>query len=100
MTSPELPASARPPALAALPITVAHDYFTQLGGAERVAATLIARLRPHRVVTAVWEPRQTFALLADVAPETSFLQYFRWARRDPRPALPILPLAWRMVRPV
>lgn len=99
-TSPEFPPTSRPPALAPFAITIAHDYFTQLGGAERVAATLISRLRPDRVVTSVWEPRQTFALLADIAPETSFLQHFQWARRDPRPALPLLPLAWRLLRPV
>lgn len=99
MPSHQFPAASRPPALTGLPITVAHDYFTQLGGAERVAATLVERLRPQRVVTAVWEPSQTFEL-ADSAPETSFLQRFEWARRDPRPALPLLPMAWRLIRPV
>jgi glycosyltransferase involved in cell wall biosynthesis len=81
------------------PLTIAHDYFTQRGGAERVAAALISALRPDRVVTAVSDPDRSFPLAVEHV-ETTMLQ--RWAafRADPRRALPLLPLAWNLVPPV
>jgi glycosyltransferase involved in cell wall biosynthesis len=83
----------------ARPLTVAHDYFTQRGGAERVAAAIIGALQPDRVVTAVSDPDRTFPLDVEYV-ETTMLQ--RWAafRADPRRALPLLPLAWNLVPPV
>ena len=83
----------------ARPLTIAHDYFTQRGGAERVAAAMIRALEPDRVVTAVSDPDRTFPLGTEPI-ETTMLQ--RWAafRADPRRALPLLPLAWNLVPPV
>lgn len=82
------------------PITVAHDYFTQRGGAERVAAAIIDAIAPDRVVTALHSPARTFPLRSPERLETSFLQRIRPLRRDPRRALPALPAAWRFLRPV
>lgn len=81
-------------------ITIAHDYFTQRGGAERVAAALISALNPSRVVTAVFSTDSTFPLDTPVKIETTFLQHLRPARRDPRHFLFALPLAWHLLRPV
>lgn len=81
-------------------ITVAHDYFTQRGGAERVAATLISGLQPDRVLTAVLDAPRTFPLPAQVRVETSILQRISIFRHDPRRALPAFPLAWWLLRPV
>ncbi|MGN6408291.1 MAG: glycosyltransferase [Curtobacterium sp.] len=85
-----------PAPLAEYHVTVAHDYFTQRGGAERVAASLITALRPDEVVTAVVEQGASFPL--PIAGRTSFLQHLPPLRRDPRLALPLLPLAWRLLR--
>lgn len=81
------------------PLTIAHDYFTQRGGAERVASSLIEVLHPERIVTSTHVPERTFPLPA-AAVETSFLQAIPGLRRDPRWALLLLPLAWRSVPPV
>jgi glycosyltransferase involved in cell wall biosynthesis len=83
-----------------IPVTIAHDYFTQRGGAERVAAALINQLRPDRVVTAVHSPERTFGIDAGLAVETTLLQRVSAFRRDPRLALPLIPFAWRLARPV
>src|SRR4051812_18150194 len=80
-----------------IPVTVAHDYFTQRGGAERVAAALINSLHPDRVITAVHSPSTTFEIDSDTRVETTFLQLVRRFRRDPRRALPAIPFAWRLV---
>src|SRR3954451_18137471 len=81
-------------AMAAIPITVAHDYFTQRGGAERVAAALINALHPDRVITAVHSPSRTFEIDSATRIETTFLQRIRQFRQDPRRALPAIPFAW------
>ncbi|MDH2443038.1 glycosyltransferase [Amnibacterium sp. CER49] len=83
----------------ARPLTIAHDYFTQRGGAERVAAALIDALLPDRVVTAVVTPEHTFPLPAGQV-ETTMLQQSELFRSDPRRALPLFPLAWSRVPPV
>lgn len=88
--SPGLPAS----------VTVAHDYLTQRGGAERVATTLVDAWGLGRIVTAVHSPRTTFAFDRRTRVETTMLQHFSAFRRDPRLALVILPFAWRSLPPV
>lgn len=82
------------------PITIAHDYFTQRGGAERVAAALIEAMHPDRVVTALHSPARTFGFGAKQSVETSFLQHIKMFRLDPRRALPAFPAAWRFLKPV
>ena len=83
------------------PVTaVAHDYFTQRGGAERVAAAMVSIFRPDRVLTAAYQPNDTFDIITDAPIETSFVQRFKGLRRDPRRALFLLPLAWAGMKPV
>ncbi|MCU1473901.1 glycosyltransferase [Amnibacterium sp.] len=82
------------------PITVAHDYFTQRGGAERVACALVDSLDPERVVTALHEADATFAFARRHEVETTILQPFRRLRSDPRLAFLALPFAWRLLAPV
>lgn len=80
-------------------LTLAHDYFTQRGGAERVAAALAERLSPSQVITALYEPGQTF-FIDDSVIKTSPLQRFPFFRRDNRRALPLLALTWALFAPV
>lgn len=81
-------------------ITVAHDYFTQRGGAERVAIALITGMKPERVVTSIYTPESTFDLRPEQKVETTFVQRIAQFRRDPRRAMLALPIAWRLARPV
>ena len=75
-------------------VVVAHDYFTQRGGAERVALALRAGLGTGPIVTSVTNADTTFADLARYGARVSWLQRLPMARRDPRVVLPLLPSAW------
>lgn len=81
---------------------VSHDYFTQQGGAERVAKVLIRLFAPDRILTAAFNRTQLdkTALPGTAEVESSFLQRFSKFRHDPRWAFPLLPLVWRLHRPV
>lgn len=75
-------------------ITVAHDYLTQRGGAERVALTLARELGAANIVTALYEPDNTFPGFTELQIQTSPLQKLRTGRHDPRLVMPLLPWAW------
>ena len=75
-------------------VVVAHDYFTQRGGAERVALALRAGLGSGPIVTSVQTPATTFPELRTFGARESWLQRVPVARRDPRLVLPLLPSAW------
>ena len=75
-------------------VVVAHDYFTQRGGAERVALALRAGLGTGPIVTSVTHAETTFPDLARYGARVSWLQRLPPARRDPRLVLPLLPAAW------
>ena len=81
-------------------VVVAHDYFTQRGGAERVASIIIELLKPTRVVTALYDKSQTFTLPQSQFISTSFLQRVSIFRKDPRRALILFPFAWSLISPV
>lgn len=79
-------------------VTIAHDYCTQRGGAERVALTLLSAFADSELVTALHDRQRTFAEFERYPIRTSMLQ--RWApfRRDPRTAYPLLASAWGRLR--
>ncbi|GIG29367.1 glycosyltransferase [Cellulomonas marina] len=79
-------------------VALAHDYLTQRGGAERVALALTSAFPGSPLYTSVYAPEQTFDGFQDVQVRTSFLQHFGHFRRDPRLALPLLPLAWSQTK--
>src|SRR5438270_2193444 len=79
-------------------VVVAHDYFTQRGGAERVALALHDGFAHGPLVTSVVRPETTFAELGRRTTRTSWLQRLRIAGRDPRMVLPLLPSAWSGLR--
>src|SRR4051812_8326727 len=64
-------------------VAVAHDYFTQRGGAERVALALHDGFAHGPLVTSVVRPETTFAELGAHRTRTSWLQRLRVAARDP-----------------
>lgn len=75
-------------------MTVAHDYCTQRGGAERVALALLDTFEDTELVTAVYDRGRTFGGFADYSVRTSKLQRWPAFRHDPRTAFPLLPHAW------
>jgi glycosyltransferase involved in cell wall biosynthesis len=79
-------------------VTVAHDYLTQRGGAERVALALLKAFPGAPLVTSVYEPETTFPEFAAYDVRTSWLQRLPVGRRDPRLLLPLLPAAWNGLR--
>lgn len=54
-------------------IAVVHDYFTQFGGAERVAIALAQDLGAP-LFTSVYQPQNTYAELQDLSVTTTYLQ--------------------------
>ena len=81
-------------------VVIAHDYLTQRGGAERVARELAAALHAERLVTSAYDPKRTFDDFAHIEVQCSLLGKVPFLRSDPRRALPILPLVWRLMPPV
>ena len=75
-------------------VSVAHDYCTQRGGAERVALTLLQAFPEAELVTSLHERDDTFGGFQDYAIRTSGLQRYAAFRRDPRHAFPFLAKAW------
>jgi glycosyltransferase involved in cell wall biosynthesis len=81
-------------------VVVAHDYFTQRGGAERVALELASQLRAHRIVTSVFRPDQTFDRARGFDVRELKSRLLKPFASDPRRALPFLARAWSTERPV
>lgn len=75
-------------------VTLAHDYLTQLGGAERVVLSLAQGFPDAPLLTSVYEPETTYPEFASVDVRTSPLQGIPVFRHEPRLALPLLPWAW------
>jgi glycosyltransferase involved in cell wall biosynthesis len=70
---------------------IVHDYFTQRGGAERVALAIRDQLPGNRIVTSAYDAEHTFPEVADFDISISTLQAAPMLWRDPRLALPFLP---------
>jgi glycosyltransferase involved in cell wall biosynthesis len=77
---------------------VVHDYFTQRGGAERVALAIRGALPGNRLVTSVYDASGTFPEVADYDVSISSLQEAPKLWKDPRLALPFLPRVFDHLR--
>jgi len=85
------------------PIAIAHDYLTQKGGAERVVLALHRMWPDAPIYTTFYDPEGTFPELRDATIITSPLNRVGVLRKDPRRALPLLPMissAMRIEEPV
>lgn len=78
--------------------TIAHDYCTQYGGAERVALVLLEAFNGAELVTAVHNADRTFAGFGRYTVRTSPLQRVPAFRKDPRSAFPLMAAAWSGLR--
>lgn len=79
-------------------IAIAHDYLTQKGGAERVVLALHRMWPDAPIYTTFYDPEGTFPEFKDARIVTSPLNRVGVLRKDPRRALPLLPLASSLVR--
>ena len=71
-------------------VALAHDYLTQLGGAERVVLALSRAFPGAPLHTTVHESGTTYAELDGLDIHTTPLQRLAPFRRNPRVALPLL----------
>lgn len=74
-------------------IAIAHDYLTQKGGAERVVLALHRMWPDAPIYTTFYDPEGTFPEFKGARIITSPLNRVGLLRKDPRRALPLLPLA-------
>lgn len=73
--------------MSSTPVALAHDYVTQRGGAERVAAIMAEAFPGAPLYTALYEPATTFDDFAHIHLETSSLNKVALFRHDHRRAL-------------
>ncbi|WIE76141.1 glycosyltransferase [Curtobacterium sp. MCSS17_007] len=81
-------------------ITLAHDYITQRGGAERVVLALHRAMPESPIVTALFNINGTFPDFAGADVRSSFLNRLPIFRKNPQAALVALPFAWMLRREV
>lgn len=75
-------------------IALAHDYLTQVGGAERVVLAMAQSFPDAPLYTSLYHPGQTFPDFQAIDVRISPLQRVPVFRRDPRLALLALPCVW------
>lgn len=80
-------------------VVVAHDYFTQRGGAERVALDLSRTFGYAEIHTSFYQPEGTHARAGDHRIVPSKFNRIGSLRRDPRKALPLLPMIFTSMQP-
>lgn len=76
-------------------VTIAHDYLTQRGGAERVVLSLCEAFPSAELVTTVYEPRMTFPDFARRRIVASSAERVGALRRHVRALFPFIPLLIR-----
>jgi glycosyltransferase involved in cell wall biosynthesis len=81
-------------------VTLAHDYLTQRGGAERVFLSMARAFPDSPLLTMLYEPDRTYQEFADRQIQASALQGVALFRRHFRTALPLFPAAIRSMGPV
>ena len=74
-------------------IAVVHDYFTQMGGAERVAEELARMLPSASLYTTVAMPDLLPPGLSSRRIETSWMQHLPSMKRYLSPLLPLVPVS-------
>jgi glycosyltransferase involved in cell wall biosynthesis len=79
-------------------VAVAHEWLVRYAGSERVVAELLEAFPGSRLLTTVVEPDALPAQLRQAEP--SFLQRLPGATRHHEWLLPLMPLSWRLRKPV
>jgi glycosyltransferase involved in cell wall biosynthesis len=79
-------------------VAIAHDYLTQLGGAERVVLAMIRALPGAPVYTSLYDPAGTFPEFGSCDVRTGLLDRIGPLRRHHRLALPLLAPSFSSLR--
>ena len=78
-------------------VAIAHDYLTQLGGAEKTVLNMSKAFPDAPIYTMLYDPDATFPEFRDLDVRTSAVNKVRPLRQHHRAALPILPFIARSV---
>ena len=78
-------------------VAIAHDYLTQMGGAERVVLSLARAFPDAPIYTTLYDPDTTFPEFRDLDVRVSALNRVVPLRKHYRSALPLLPLAAKSI---
>jgi glycosyltransferase involved in cell wall biosynthesis len=81
-----------------LRVAIAHEWLVRYAGSERCVVEMLGVFPDAGLLTTVLEPSALPELLRQARP--SFLQHVPGARRHHEWFLPLMPLAWRLRRPV
>src|SRR6476619_4746557 len=79
-------------------VSIAHDYLTQRGGAERVVVGIHRAFPDATIYTTLYKPDHTYPEFRHARLLTPALNDVPALRRHHRAALPLLPLAARSMR--
>jgi glycosyltransferase involved in cell wall biosynthesis len=72
-------------------VAIAHDYLTQLGGAEKIVLSMSKAFPEAPIYTMLYEPSTTYPEFADLDVRVSPLNRLKSARKHHRAFLPVLP---------
>ena len=78
-------------------VAIAHDYLTQLGGAEKVVLNMSEAFPDAAIYTMLYDPEATFPEFKDLDVRVPAVNKVRPLRKHHRAALPILPIIARSV---
>jgi glycosyltransferase involved in cell wall biosynthesis len=73
-------------------VAIAHDYLTQLGGAEKTVLSMSKAFPDAPIYTMLYDPEATFPEFRDLDVRVSAFNKLKPFRKHHRVALPILPL--------
>jgi glycosyltransferase involved in cell wall biosynthesis len=78
-------------------IAIAHDYLTQLGGAEKTVLNMAKAFPGAPIYTMLYEPETTFPEFRELDVRTPVFNKLKPFRKYHRAALPVLPLVARSI---
>ena len=73
-------------------MAIAHDYLTQLGGAEKTVLSMSKAFPDAPIYTMLYDPEATFPEFRDLDVRVPAINKLKPFRKHHRAALPILPL--------
>src|SRR3954462_5197308 len=76
-------------------VAIAHDYLTQLGGAEKTVLAMAKAFPGAPIYTMLYEPSATFPEFADLDVRVAAFNKFSPVRKHHRAALPFFPFVAR-----
>jgi glycosyltransferase involved in cell wall biosynthesis len=75
-------------------IAIAHDWLTNMGGAEKVVINFKEIYKDAPIYTTVYNPDNLASELQNIDVRTSFIQKFKKAKINHQKYLPFMPTAW------